>query len=183
MSARLICTAPQLSVATLIRPSVRSTHLIPGAGSIRLLRTSNVARAETAVPRNETVGAAAPANPATTTQSGEPKNKMHGAYHWDFERALSIASIPVVVAPFIVGSHPLVDLALGVVIPLHSHVGFDACITDYFPKHREPVMNRIFKAALYGVTGLSLYGCYQFNTNDIGITEFFKRLWVGKHTA
>ncbi|KAJ3162469.1 membrane anchor subunit of succinate dehydrogenase, Sdh4 [Geranomyces michiganensis] len=117
---------------------------------------------------------------ANTVPALEPKSRMHGSYHWNFERALSVVSVPLLIAPFIVGSHPLVDLGLGVVIPLHSHIGFGALLSDYAAPHKYPVAGRIASATLYAATGLVLYGCYQFNTNDVGITEFVKRLWTGK---
>lgn len=118
--------------------------------------------------------------PKTLAQSGEPKSKVHGSYHWDLERALSVATLPLMVAPYFIGSNPYVDLGLGVVIPLHTHIGFDAIIQDYLPARRNPVLSRVSSYTLYAATGLCLYGCYQFNTNDIGITEFVKRLWTGK---
>lgn len=34
--------------------------------------------------------------------------------------------------------------------------------------------------ALYTTTLLTTYGLYRFNTNDVGITEFLKRLWNPK---
>ncbi|KAJ3173629.1 membrane anchor subunit of succinate dehydrogenase, Sdh4 [Geranomyces variabilis] len=150
MYSRVICTASRSAVLAAARPS-------------------------TLVRRSMSTADAAKPVPAI-----EPKSRMHGSYHWNFERALSVASIPLLVAPFIIGSHPLVDLGLGVVIPLHSHIGFGAILQDYLAVHKYPVAGRIATASLYAATGLVLYGCYQFNTNDVGITEFVKRLWVGK---
>ncbi|KAJ3033745.1 membrane anchor subunit of succinate dehydrogenase, Sdh4 [Rhizophlyctis rosea] len=109
-----------------------------------------------------------------------PKSKVHGSYHWQLERYTSVVTLPLIGSAFVVGSNPYIDLALGVIIPLHCHIGFDACITDYFDSRKAPTINKVMKAALYGSTALVLYGCYQFNTNDVGITEGTKRLWTGR---
>ena len=79
----------------------------------------------------------------------------------------------------IVGSHPMIDLGLGVVLPLHCHMGFGAIIDDYLPARRAGKVNMIAKVGLAMATSLALYGCFKFNTNDIGLTGFAKRLWKG----
>lgn len=54
-----------------------------------------------------------------------PPNPSHGSYHWSFERLLSVALVPLTVAPFAAGSiHPITDAALGAALVLHSHIGF-----------------------------------------------------------
>ncbi|KNC95882.1 uncharacterized protein SPPG_08746 [Spizellomyces punctatus DAOM BR117] len=176
LTSRVICSAARVS--SVVRPSALTIRANPVA-TFRSARPDLFQNTQ-ADKRDAVVGAAAPENPGTTTQSGEHKSKLHGSYHWDFERALSIALVPLMTAPFIIGSHPYVDLGLGVVIPLHTHIGFDAVIEDYLPVRRNPIIHRVMKYSLYTATGLCLYGCYQFNTNDIGITEFVKRLWTGK---
>jgi CybS, succinate dehydrogenase cytochrome B small subunit len=50
--------------------------------------------------------------------------------------------------------------------------------TDYFPKHKTPVMNRLMKYTLTTATAGILVGCYQFNMHDIGITELIARTWT-----
>jgi succinate dehydrogenase (ubiquinone) membrane anchor subunit len=50
---------------------------------------------------------------------------LHGSYHWTFERALSIALVPLTIAPFAAGSlSPVWDAALIFGIIIHSHAGF-----------------------------------------------------------
>ncbi|KAJ1957455.1 membrane anchor subunit of succinate dehydrogenase, Sdh4, partial [Dispira parvispora] len=60
-----------------------------------------------------------------------PPNHVEGSYHWDFERALSVALIPIIGAQAVYGAHPITDLLLGVVLPLHCHIGWGAMVTDY----------------------------------------------------
>lgn len=52
-------------------------------------------------------------------------NPLHGSYHWTFERALSVALIPLTITPFAAGSvNPALDAALIFTIIVHSHMGF-----------------------------------------------------------
>ncbi|RKP34086.1 CybS-domain-containing protein [Dimargaris cristalligena] len=104
-------------------------------------------------------------------------NHMEGSYHWDFERALSIALVPIISAQAIYGAHPITDLLVGVVLPLHCHVGWDAMVTDYVHKRKYPKLSPLCSWSLRVFTVLTLVGCYQFNTNDIGLTELIKRTW------
>ncbi|KAJ3195537.1 membrane anchor subunit of succinate dehydrogenase, Sdh4 [Irineochytrium annulatum] len=121
-----------------------------------------------------------PALSSTAAVDNHEKSKLHGSYHWSAERALSVLTIPVIATAFIAGPVSYNDLLLGIVIPLHTHFGIDSMITDYIPHRVYGVLNTVFNWALRIGTGLCLYGCYMFNTNDIGITAFIKQLWTGK---
>lgn len=105
------------------------------------------------------------------------RDKVAGSYHWDFDRLLSAALVPLTVASVINGAHPITDLCLGVILPIHCHIGFDAVITDYLPSRRTPIWNKVTTWGLRGATLIVLYGCYEFNTNDVGLTEVVKRMW------
>ncbi|KAF9102700.1 membrane anchor subunit of succinate dehydrogenase, Sdh4 [Mortierella sp. AM989] len=107
-----------------------------------------------------------------------PPNQVHGSYHWDFERLLSVSMIPLLAASALNGAHPIVDGLLGVVVPIHAHMGFDAMVTDYLHPGKVGVLgNKVVTWALRGTTVLVLVGCYQFNTSDIGLTELIKKSW------
>ena len=108
------------------------------------------------------------------------KSHSLGSYHWDLERGLSFLTLPLIGGAAIVGAHPMIDLALGVVIPLHIHLGLDCILQDYLPNRRAGLKNVIATWLLRLSTVLALYGCYQFNTNDVGLTAFTKRIWTGK---
>lgn len=69
----------------------------------------------------------------------EVKSPSHGSYHWNAERALSLISLPLMGTAVIYGSIPTVDIALGIVLPLHIHLGFDCIIQDYLPERRSKV--------------------------------------------
>lgn len=76
----------------------------------------------------------------------------------------------------------MMDLALGVVLPLHCHLGFAGIILDYLPKRKFGIVYPLSMGLLYVGTGLTLYGLYHFNTKDVGITEGFSRIWNAKKT-
>ncbi|RPB05678.1 CybS-domain-containing protein [Choiromyces venosus 120613-1] len=105
-------------------------------------------------------------------------NAAHGSYHWSFERLISVALIPLTVAPFAAGSiNPVTDAILGATIIIHSHIGFESIIIDYIPHRKYPTLRKGSMWALKGATVLVLVGLYEFETNDVGITEAVKRVW------
>ncbi|KAI9265554.1 CybS-domain-containing protein [Helicostylum pulchrum] len=101
-----------------------------------------------------------------------------GAFHWNMERGAAIALIPLMSTQVIYGAHPVADGLLGVVLPFHIYMGFDSCITDYIPKRVYPRLHKAANWTLGGTTGLVMWGCYEFNTNDIGIMEFAQRFFA-----
>ncbi|KAI5854603.1 CybS-domain-containing protein [Tricharina praecox] len=103
----------------------------------------------------------------------------HGSYHWSFERLVSLGLVPLTIAPFAAGSmHPIADAVLGATIVMHSHIGFQSCVIDYFPKRKYPKSLKTAKWTLNAATVLVLYGLYEFETNDVGITEGVKKIWT-----
>ncbi|CAB66444.2 TIM22 inner membrane protein import complex and succinate dehydrogenase (SDH) anchor subunit Tim18 [Schizosaccharomyces pombe] len=105
-------------------------------------------------------------------------SKLHGSYHWDFERIIAIAMVPQVMIPLFTGtSHPLMDAALACTLITHAHLGFESCVIDYFPARRFKKLSPLMHWILRGCTVLTLIGVYEFNTNDIGLTEGIKKLW------
>lgn len=89
-------------------------------------------------------------------------------------------SVPLLGTAMIYGSIPLVDISLGFVLPLHCHIGFDCIIQDYLPARKTKILNVIATWLLRIATGLTMYGCYVINSQDIGITGVVARLWTGK---
>lgn len=52
-------------------------------------------------------------------------NKHTRSYHWIAERAVSVALVPLTLAPFIGGSlNPALDAIFVSALVLHSHMGF-----------------------------------------------------------
>jgi succinate dehydrogenase (ubiquinone) membrane anchor subunit len=108
-----------------------------------------------------------------------PANPAHGSYHWTFERLVAVGLIPLTIAPFASGSlNPTTDALLAAAILIHSHIGFESCIIDYFPKNRIPKTRAAAWWGLRAATVLVGVGLYEFETNDVGLTEGIKRIWT-----
>lgn len=89
--------------------------------------------------------------------------------------------------------NPIMDAILCGTILVHSHIGFqyglpkrngsvtDNCvrsvIIDYIPAKRLPRTRALFKWGLRAGTVLCAIGIYEFETNDVGVTEAIKRIW------
>jgi len=112
-------------------------------------------------------------------------NPLHGSYHWTFERALSVALIPLTITPFAAGSvNPALDAALIFTILVHSHMGFQSVVIDYIPVHQHPTARKVFGWLLNLATVVVAIGFYEFETNDVGVTEAVKRIWhAGENDA
>ncbi|KAF2820372.1 CybS-domain-containing protein [Ophiobolus disseminans] len=102
----------------------------------------------------------------------------HGSYHWSFERIVSAGLIPLTIAPFAAGSlNPVTDSILCALLVLHSHIGFESCIVDYFPTKRVPLVRKAAMWALRIGTVTLGVALYSFETNDVGITAAVAQLW------
>ncbi|KAI0121215.1 CybS-domain-containing protein [Xylariales sp. AK1849] len=102
----------------------------------------------------------------------------HGSYHWTFERLIAAGLIPLTVAPFAAGSlNPALDASLCALMVVHSHMGFQSIFIDYIPNSRFPTARKLFMWGLNAATVLVGIGLYEFETNDVGVTEAIKRVW------
>ncbi|KAL8903218.1 MAG: hypothetical protein Q9171_007479 [Xanthocarpia ochracea] len=110
-----------------------------------------------------------------------PPSPTHGSYHWVFERAMSAALIPLTIAPFAAGSlNPVMDALLCAGLIIHSHIGFQSIVIDYVPDKRLPKTRAFFWWALRAATVVTAIGFFEFETNDVGLTEAIKRIWTAK---
>lgn len=105
-------------------------------------------------------------------------NKTKGSYHWAFEKVVLMGMVPLTVYPFLGGPlTPVLDATLGSLLIVHCHVGFESCIIDYIPSRVYGKWYNVAKYALWGGTLTALYGVYEFETNDVGITESIRKVW------
>ncbi|KAF2714018.1 succinate dehydrogenase-like protein membrane anchor subunit [Pleomassaria siparia CBS 279.74] len=184
---RQACQVPvtsQRMLSTLSRTSIKSSsplsqHLRPSLVRTALPKSTRIA-AFHATQRKQILPALpqtveGTANDPTPVPEPEP---VHGSYHWSFERIVSAGLIPLTVAPFAAGSlNPVTDSILCALLVIHSHIGFEACIIDYFPKRRIPTVQKASMWALRIGTLTLGVALYSFETNDVGITEAVTRLW------
>ena len=103
--------------------------------------------------------------------------------------------MPLTVAPFAAGTlNPITDAILCATIVIHSHIGFQfvehhiqwkdfadtprSIIVDYVPAKRLPKTRVMFWWGLRAATLTVAIGLYEFETNDVGLTEAIKRIWI-----
>lgn len=72
-----------------------------------------------------------------------------------------------------------VDLTLGVLFPLHSHIGLNYVITDYVPKAARAAA----RTSLLVCTVIAAAGIFKLNVTGPGLTEALKALWRTKKAA
>lgn len=56
-------------------------------------------------------------------------------------------------------------------------MGFQNILTDYVPARKYPRSAKGLKYGLGAATILVGVGLYEFETNDVGLTEAIKRVW------
>lgn len=96
---------------------------------------------------------------------------------------MSLGLVPLTIAPFAYGSlNPVLDAVFVAAILLHSHIGFTSIITDYIPRWQHPTARKIFDWALKIATLVVGIGFYEFETNDVGLTEGVRRIWKAGST-
>jgi succinate dehydrogenase (ubiquinone) membrane anchor subunit len=72
----------------------------------------------------------------------------------------------------------MTDAILCGAILIHSHIGFEAMVIDYIPTKRLPKTRIVFWWGLRAATVLVGVGLYEFETNDVGLTEAIKKIWT-----
>lgn len=65
------------------------------------------------------------------------------------------------------------DLALGVLVPVHAHVGLNFVVADYVPKSSRPLARGLVLA----LTIVTAAGLLKLNIQGPGLTESLKSLW------
>ena len=66
-----------------------------------------------------------------------------------------------------------VDWALGVAVPLHSHITFNMVVSDYVP----PFARGAARAGVLGTTLVGLAGLAKLNWSGPGVTGAVRALW------
>lgn len=104
---------------------------------------------------------------------------FEGSYHWAYERIVTLSLIPLATFPFFGGvEHPLIDSIFSVGLLFHVHAGFKACIIDYIPKRVYGVWHKIASGLLTFGTFTSMYGIYVLETENSGLFDLVKSIWV-----
>ena len=72
----------------------------------------------------------------------------------------------------------MTKLPLGVVYTPNG--SFRSIVIDYVPDKRLPKTRAFFWWALRAATVIAAIGFFEFETNDVGLTEAIKRIWTAK---
>lgn len=72
---------------------------------------------------------------------------------------------------------PIVDGVLGITLIAHTHMGFTSCIDDYVHERKFGALGSATRWLLRFATAGAVLGVYEFNTNDIGLTELIEKVW------
>lgn len=149
----------------------------------KLTPSQRSSSAQVTTPRTQTptLKPSTPTNPQPAVNDPIPEqhgDPAHGSYHWTFDRALALGLVPLTLAPFAAGSlNPGLDALLCGSLLLHSHMGFQNIVTDYVPARKYPKSRRAINYGLGAATIIAGVGLYEFETNDVGMTEAIKRVW------
>ncbi|KAF1316764.1 Sdh4, succinate dehydrogenase subunit 4, partial [Globisporangium splendens] len=92
-------------------------------------------------------------------------------YHYSNMALLGLTPVAFILSPSPVAVP--VDFALGVIIPIHTHIGMNVVISDYVP----PQVRTLARVGWLGVTGVLLLGFLRVNIEGDGITETIKTVW------
>ncbi|KAI2604037.1 CybS-domain-containing protein [Hypoxylon fragiforme] len=107
-----------------------------------------------------------------------PTSSTHGSYHWTFERLVAAGIIPLTLSPLAGSSlNPGLDAILCSLLLVHCHLGIQSVIVDYVPTREYPKSRKASMWLLNSATILVGIGLYEFETNDVGLTEAVKRIW------
>lgn len=106
---------------------------------------------------------------------------MH-LYHKVNMALIGLGPIALVLSPSSF-SFPM-DLALGVLIPLHSHLGSNDVVSDYAKKVTKAAwFENGLRRGVFGMTVLTFLGLLKLNLQGPGISEGIKSLWRPRTTA
>ena len=112
---------------------------------------------------------------STSTSTSTENLTAQGTKNWRAERIASMLTFGLIGAACYAPSQPI-DIALGIVLPVHCHLGFDSIVTDYVPKRKKPILHGLCMSFLYAGTAATIYGLWELNTKDIGITRGVQKL-------
>ena len=73
-----------------------------------------------------------------------------------------------------------VDLALGILFPVHAHIGMNLVITDYAKKLFGKGAVQPCRVGMLVLTGTTGLGLLKLNLSGPGLTETIKSLWRPK---
>lgn len=155
------------------RRAVTSAVAATSATSSSSTRLAARAFGSTGVVRKAAGGSDAARGIVGSFLEADSPRKFVKLYHMTTYASLGLFPVALVLSPSALNMP--VDLALGVVFPVHGHIGMNYIISDYVPK----AMRGGARMALLAATGLTVLGLFKLNVSGPGVTETVKALWRG----
>jgi succinate dehydrogenase (ubiquinone) membrane anchor subunit len=100
-----------------------------------------------------------------------PAASTEQLFHWSSYSLAALAPVALILSPSFL-NFP-VDFALGLIIPVHMHIGLVGVVEDYVPRKQQHLVR--FLLAIASV--LSAIGLLKINLCGAGITESVKCVW------
>mmetsp|Transcript_12943 Transcript_12943/g.22785 ORF Transcript_12943/g.22785 Transcript_12943/m.22785 type:complete len:141 (-) Transcript_12943:339-761(-) len=125
---------------------------------------------------SQTRAAAAPRRTLSSIVEADGRGSLATKYY----HYTSMALIPLTPAAFLLSPSPMcmpVDLALGIVIPIHAHIGMNYVMTDYVKKFIGKGAVGPARYIMLGATGVTMAGLLKLNLTGPGVTESVKSMW------
>lgn len=108
-------------------------------------------------------------------KSDQTTQGLH-AYHKLNLALIGLGPLALMLSPSVLNTP--IDLLLGVMIPLHGHVGGNDVITDYGKKiSKSKAFDGLLRKGLLGVTVVTFLGLLKLNVEGPGVTEAIKSVW------
>jgi succinate dehydrogenase (ubiquinone) membrane anchor subunit len=101
----------------------------------------------------------------------DSSKSLNKVFHSSGLALVVLTPLAFVFSPSIINAP--IDITLGLLFPLHSHVALNYVITDYVPKSSRPMARAVALAA----TIIAAAGILKINVQGPGMTETIKSLW------
>jgi succinate dehydrogenase (ubiquinone) membrane anchor subunit len=109
-------------------------------------------------------------NSLLNSDASKASNKI---YHTSFLVLAALTPVAFVLPSWL---NLPIDLALGVLFPVHSHIALNYVISDYVPK----ALRTTARVGLFGATVVTLMGMLKLNLGGPGLTKTLSSLWTSK---
>merc|ERR1712216_411934 len=136
-------------------------------------------RASLAVPvRQRSTAAAQPAGLDAALKADHSSGAL-SLFHKTNLLAIGLTPVAFVLPDSIPVAGTAINVFLGIVFPVHGHIGMSGVLTDYVPKFSRSLLGPA-RMALLGLTSVTVLGLLKLNLTGDGMTNSVKALWKKK---
>merc|ERR1711907_840927 len=158
----------------LIRSIARSTHQRLGLEAAR----NNSTAAPAATRPVPSAGQATDAQGMDAILKADHSKAMMGIMHKTNLLAIGLTPIAFVMPSTSVPT-TMINVFVGIVFPVHGHIGMTGVVTDYIPKFFGKQFLGPARMALFGLTSVTVLGLLKINLTGDGMAGTVKAMWTG----